>query len=153
MHPLYHSGMRKLRNPGQYTGIGYTYHGDSVWRMAYAQAKCVTFCSHVQKATGRESLQPMTRKNTKQTICIVIHSLVILHPSRTIYFSSCSMLLFFVLRAGPAQSLPERQIGHAPLNCTYLGVMFGHDVDHVPTNKLKAGLSNLFFFSICFRYI
>ena len=51
------------------------------------------------------------------------------------------------------QSLPERWIGHAPLNCTYLGVNFGHDVDHAPTNKLKAGLLNLCFFSICFRHI
>ena len=53
----------------------------------------------------------------------------------------------FRLRAGPAQSLPERWIDHAPLNFTYLGVMFRHDVDHAPTNKPKAGLSNLLLFS------
>ena len=35
-------------------------------------------------------------------MCKIIHSLVILHPSRTICFRSCSMLLFFVLRAGPS---------------------------------------------------
>ena len=49
---LNHTGMRKLRSLGQYTGIGYTYRGDGVWRMAY-EHKCVTFSSHVQKATGR----------------------------------------------------------------------------------------------------
>ena len=42
----------------------------------------------------------MTRNNTKWSICIRIHSLVILHPSRTICFSSCSMLFFcFTSRA------------------------------------------------------
>ena len=45
------------------------------------------------------------------------------------------------------QSLPERWIGHAPLNCTYLGVIFGHDVGHAPTNKLKAGFVYLVFLS------
>ena len=37
-----------------------------------------------------------------------------------------------------AKKLPERQVDHAPLNFTYLGVIFGHDVDHGPTYKLKA---------------
>ena len=29
----------------------------------------------------------------------------------------------------------------------YLGVVFGHDVDHAPTHKLKAGLFNFLFLS------
>ena len=47
------------------------------------------------------------------------------------------------VRAGLAKPLPERWIGHAPLNFTYLRVIFWHDVDHVdyaPTNKLTAHL-------------
>ena len=49
------------------------------------------------------------------------------------------------VRAGPTKSLPERWIGHAPLNFTYFGVIFGHDVHHAPTHKLKAGLFNCCF--------
>ena len=47
------------------------------------------------------------------------------------------------VRAGLAKPLPERWIGYAPLNFTYLSVIFWHDVDHVdyaPTNKLTAHL-------------
>ena len=40
-HRLNHTGMRKLRSLGQYTGIGYTDHGGRDWRMAYTQKKCV----------------------------------------------------------------------------------------------------------------
>ena len=38
-------------------------------------------------------------------------------------------------------------MAHAPLNFTYLGVIFVHDVDHVPTHKLRADLFNFLFFS------
>ena len=75
-----------------------------------------------------------------------LHSNTFLGYSPSIQNHLLLNAVFFVSRAGPAQSLPKRWIGHASLKFTYLGVMFGHDVDHEPTNKPGAGRSNLFFF-------
>ena len=62
--PLNHTGMRTIRSQGQSTGIGYTYHGDGVRRMAHAQKNRVKFCSHVvsKNQQGRSRYNQRQRK-------------------------------------------------------------------------------------------
>ena len=88
----------------------------------------------------------MTRNNTKWSICIRIHSLVILYPSRTICFRSCSMLLFFVLRAGPSSHCQRGGLA-MPRSIVriwvwFLGTML---IMHQPTNGKPAFWIYVFF--------
>ena len=49
------------------------------------------------------------------------------------------------VRAGPANVLTQLFLGYAPLNFTYLDVIFLHGFHHAPSNKWKAFPSFFFF--------
>ena len=54
-------------------------------------------------------------------------------------------ILQVAVRDGPAKGLSRKSLGYAPLNFTYLDVIFWHGVAHATINKWKACLFVLFF--------
>ena len=97
--PLNHAGMGKLRSLGQYTGIGYTYHGDGVWRMAYAQKKCVTFARMCKKHQGGSPYNQRQRRIQNKAFAYdYISSLFSIHVLlNAVVFRITELLRLFVV--------------------------------------------------------